>query len=310
MKNFKSYLSIGFSFVLCNFSHADLATRYEEEKAAIEAKGSIESLGAGLQSDLSKYDFIMVDGIFGDLTQGLYGDVVTFLKSEIPQSGIKVIRPSTALSIEENAAVLTNELRIQSRPKVIIAHSRGAAELFLALLKSPDLLAGDNIAKVILVQGAFSGTPVAELVSSLLNKSCSRIINPIQRAYCEFVEAHSNALKALVPIPARQIRAPLQNNMSKDDQKMFQEKVYFVKSRSSFKSVHPTLWASAAYLKREYSAFENDGLLLTLQQKVTHFGQDLGTLEADHVGLLKDSRLKPYQSRAFMKALLTEIFSE
>jgi hypothetical protein len=290
---------------------AELPARFQMEKAITKTQdGQVRDLNRSDRQALERYDFVLVDGILGDLTQSLYSDVEPYLAKQFPQSEIQVLRPSSFLGLEQNADMLARQLRSGSRPRILIAHSRGAAEVFLALLKNPELLAQENLAHVVLIQGAFSGSPVADWTAELLEKGCrdaSR--SELWTKACDFADLFSASLTGLRPNEARALRLPLQRSSSEATRAQFMKRVSFVRSQVSIGKASLPLKPSALYLGHYFDAFANDGILLTMQQRVPGFGQDLGVLEADHLELLGAGRTKSMTSAVFVRSLMSEISS-
>jgi hypothetical protein len=301
---------LGFGIVFIAFTaSATLPKRYETEMSLTEIRGqSVRNLRPVERKALEGFDFVLVDGILGDLTQSLYSEVEVFLKAQLPESQIQIIRPSSFHGLELNADALARQLRPGARPRILLAHSRGAAEVFLALLKNPDLLSEANIARVVLVQGAFSGSPVADWTADLVDRGCHRSIkSEFVTSVCDFVDLFAPSLNGLRSHSARTLRMDHQRVVGAETKAKFEERVYFVRSRVSLGKAPMALKPSALYLGHYFGAFENDGILLTIQQRVPGFGQDLGILEADHLRLLGTSRKGHKDSSVFMRSLLAEL---
>jgi pimeloyl-ACP methyl ester carboxylesterase len=308
LKRVVSLLGSGIAFIAFTAS-ATLPTRYEAEMSLTEIRGqNVRDLRPVERMALEGFDFVLVDGILGDLTQSLYAEVEVFLKAQLPGAQIQIIRPSSFLGLEDNAKALAWQLRPGKRPRIMLAHSRGAAEVFLALLKNPELLSEQNLARVVLVQGAFSGSPVADWTADLVDRGCHRTVNSkIVTSVCDFVDLFAPSLNGLRSNDARTLRTGLQRALGAETKALFQERVSFVRSRVSLGKAPMSLKPSALYLGHYYSAFDNDGILLTMQQRVPGFGQDLGILEADHLRLLGTSRKGKKDSSVFIRSLLAEL---
>jgi len=264
-------------------SNADFVSKFEEAKTAFRNQQTLKEF---TNDEIQRFDnssFIMIDGIFGDLIQNQFVLWQTFLKANLPNSDSKIIRPSSFQDILQNSKELAKELLNSShlKKKIVIAHSRGAAELFISLLSDPAIFEMANISKVILIQGAFSGTPIADLISE---DGLSLSTN--------------DSLK---------LRAALQKKLSSSDRMLFQKKVFFVRSESQAKDCPLPLKASAIYLNHFYNSYKNDCLLLSTHQRIPHLGVDLGILQADHLGLLTAPKHEPKLPLVFLTTLLREV---
>jgi len=71
--------------------------------------------------------------------------------------------------VADNADILYSEfIKIYNetqKPLVIIAHSKGAAEAILALLKYPELVRGKIVELLISINGALGGSYIASIVN-------------------------------------------------------------------------------------------------------------------------------------------------
>ena len=122
--------------------------------------------------------WVLIDGILGDFSQTLYAQMKMVLRDEVGIQSVDILRPSSVNTILENADLLARELNFIAKKHgqrlVLVAHSRGAVEVFLALLKHPNLLSQDIVAKVVLVQGAFDGSPLADFVVNNVGGICGQ----------------------------------------------------------------------------------------------------------------------------------------
>jgi|GEM_PF-6135258 len=292
-------------------SQAQLAERFRAEKVQFLGQPTaVPSFSVEERQALAAYNYIFIDGLLGDLTRDLYQQVVPYLRAQLAVE-LRVLRPSSLNSASANVAYLRNELRKSSisKPNIVIAHSAGAAELFLALLENPELFERARIEKVIFVQGAFSGSPLAEWAYSFLSRGCAEFVRKALPTPCGLASIFAKSAHSLLPEVAIGHRVPLQRKLGAADQALFQERAFFVRSRSTPSDTQMALKASSLYLKRYYNGFHNDGILLTLHQRVRGFGQDLGVLDADHLSLLGNSKNTDSAQIPFVRALLLEILA-
>lgn len=307
MNNLKSALCTFLILTLSLNSHALLEDKFQNEKDLFK-KFKISSWTPEEKELLNSYSYLFIDGILGDLTQDLYKNLIPYLESELPSTSVRVLRPSSFNNMEANAKWISLELKSKKeKPLIVVAHSRGAAELYLALLKDPSLFEQASIHKIIFVQGAFSGSPLAEWVTTLLQKTCPTKSPSQTSEVCSFAKLFEQSAQSLNPYTAIEIRSRYQKNLKDTAKLHFQNNVYFVRSQSSSKTTTMPLKASHAYLKRYYNGFYNDGILLTSHQRIKGMGQDLGILEADHLSLLGSNKDSPEESILFFRALMAQL---
>jgi len=225
---------------------------------------------------------LLVDGILGDVVQSTFNGMQDqWIKTGRGQA--RILRPSSFASWDENAEEIASELSAELEQSsehdnhphpgvVLMAHSRGAAELLLTLLKNPTLLKHPALKKVILIQGAFYGSPLADWVN---NKASSWPIGD------ELLTPLKPALLSLTQPEARARMARATGECPEDMRPLFMQKVAFVRASQTLEKTRTMLMPGSLYLKLFFGA-ETDGILLTEEQIVPGFGQDWGVLQGDH----------------------------
>ncbi len=255
------------------------------------------SLASDNQSWAASAGWVLIDGMLGEWSSSLYEHVLPVLRHEAGVLDVEVLRPSSLAPMDVNAERLAVLLQKTSRnwrkPLVVVAHSRGAAEMLLALIRHPELIESARIESVILVQGAFIGSPLASFVEDRLG----RLLGPLR-----------DAVRTLVPEQALQLHLQARRLLTPKQRSLIASKVFFVRSRARGAPARTALRAGGLYLDLFHG--ENDGVLLTSQQRVPKLGQDLGILEGDHFELL-GATARPTSSegaeiapQAFMRALI------
>lgn len=113
--------------------------------------------------------FLFVSGQFGNSIPRLFSPIIDqLMASGVPKKNLLAIRPDSGLSVQENVALIAKKIAqfLKSVPKdawvTSISHSRGARELWEACVTSEFDLS--RIDRPIFVQGAFQGTPLADLI--------------------------------------------------------------------------------------------------------------------------------------------------
>lgn len=299
-----------------NFSFANLKNRYEVE---VYRQSNPQTQSAHLPKKivtaLSGKSFLLIDGMFGDLAEKIYEkDFVPFLKSELHTNDVYVVRPASNNSMDQNARYLAAEIKLMSyrfqkqntlKPLIVIAHSRGAAEMLVTLMLYPELIHLAHIEQVILVEGAFNGSPIADWAVNILKPKCLKpTMIPVLKETCDFYN-DLDSLQTMIPYRAIELRQSLERSLGQETRNLLQSKVSFVRGQSDFKSTWLPLVPSQIYLSQFYGP--NDGVLLTEDQYVPGLGLDLGILNVDHLRLLKSSKKRPLQHIIVLRSVISEL---
>lgn len=107
---------------------------------------------------------------------------IEFLRNQYQIDDIETFMPSSLKTIWDNAERLKDVifnlyLRNRNKKIIIFAHSKGGAEALMSLLRFPEILKSDVIAKVIIFQGCINGTA---LVDILTNHRETHILSPLK----------------------------------------------------------------------------------------------------------------------------------
>ncbi|MEO6459201.1 MAG: hypothetical protein ABIO95_02020, partial [Bdellovibrionota bacterium] len=189
-----------------------------------------------LQEKAAGFQWVLVDGIFGDALSEGSSDFQNVLEKEVGASNIEVIRPSSLDSIQENAEFLDGYFSLLSRkgpPLMIVAHSRGALSTLLALAANPELVESGRIAGAVYIQGAFAGSPLAEYVDSKVHGLCNLFAIKSLNATCEVYEAFAPSIETLKPEIVRKELGLEFSKLSSQQLGNLSSKSFFVKSKVS-----------------------------------------------------------------------------
>ncbi len=122
---------------------------------------------------MKKYHFVFVGGMFSEIQRMLPEHMRFKLRfiEDCYQASYQSVWPSSFQSIPANAQLLHQQVveayENYSKPLIIFAHSKGAAEVLHLLLNHPELVAEKKVARVILLQPALKGSRwVQELLES------------------------------------------------------------------------------------------------------------------------------------------------
>lgn len=292
-----------------------LQDRLQQELASVNlnpAMGApaVPALSPSLISEVGRHTVVFVEGFLNESHQGMpWDDAKTnfsvnmeTLSSDFQTPDFIKIAPPSMQAVSDNADWLIDQLNSvyathHQHPLLIIAHSKGAAETLLAALRHPDLLVNGMIERIVLVQGAIGGSPLAELASEtrflgLSNWAGLRSLRPAAiRALFETERERFTQMET----PATQI--------------LVNRHVYYVRSSQRPPEVVRRLVPGNYYLSRV--AGDNDGAIVTADEQLQGIGQDLGVLDADHADLVAAPALSnspDAYKRAFTRALFRQLF--
>lgn len=240
--------------------------------------------------------FLFVAGFLNEGIPGYFHDNLEVVTEEAGAVGSCLFPPSAGDLLADAAQIrdaVTASHAADGRAVVLVGHSKGGAAALLAVLRFPELVLSGKVDRVVSIQGAIGGSPVAD---SLLRE----------------VPLPFRGLEALAPARARALfgvaLTEARSRLSPEDLIRLSSRVFYVRSQETVSGVAPELAVTATVLSRLGA---NDGLLLERDMMLDGFGVDLGVLRADHAALTVASPLANSTSRerrAFTRALLGEIF--
>jgi hypothetical protein len=118
------------------------------------------AFGAAQAAELRRHRVLLVPGYFSDIDPAYFADQLRWLDS------LGVEREKVAVgarqSVANNAPVVAAAIRGSAKPVILITHSKGSVDALEALLAEPPLQA--KVKGWISLQGAFLGTPVADML--------------------------------------------------------------------------------------------------------------------------------------------------
>jgi hypothetical protein len=191
--------------------------------------------------------------------------------------------------------------RGEKQPLILVGHSKGAAETLDAVLSHPDLMVNGIVEKVILIDGAINGSPVATGVMS----------QPELRLFSKPIR---DGLIALEPVKMRTLFngkiAALKAKLTPDQYADFSGRIFYVRGHSTDAGTAPVIKLTHSYLDHQGSG-DNDGLVLVEDQKRDDIGVDLGVMDTDHGGLTCGQPMTYVtgeQRKAFTRALFEILY--
>jgi hypothetical protein len=311
---------------------ADLKSRFESElRVATHLQEIKESL--------KNRHVVFVAGFLNEgLGDRYFRDLVRYLTGELglPSNQVTVLPNPSKNSVELNAANLVQDLAKAyeaggKKPLLVIPHSKGSPEAGLAgawLAKenvkhfTSKENPGAMIDKIISVQGAFQGSPLADKFQGVCPEALAGHL------VCDGLLSMKQA--SMRDLFQKELTELLKN---RDAAHVFSEHLFYVRSyRETKSSVAPILKATTLSLEQDHSS--NDGILLALDQSIApvtqpkgksiSFGTDLTggvdrELDADHTsffctndaGDIKSVSVDtPEYREAFFRALIIEAYIE
>lgn len=285
----------------------------------LEQKWTYEKVNLNLRDnpDLLKGTHVLfVAGIMNELASlisSYYRDNME--SAQALGATVSYFGPASQNAIPENADILYKKiisLSYQTQKKlIVVGHSKGGAELFYAILKHPDLFSRDIVDKVILIQPALGGSPLAASACGWCIDLLSTITKPnlealtIEKSKNNFDIAFgffNNALKKI-----SRSDNPEDMNLLKS---AISNRIFYVRSEQEYNNLSFGVKIVLGICRNNLNEHgKNDGLLLVDAQMDPRIGIDLGILKADHIGLTVStvSNITRKDRQAFTRALFHHV---
>src|SRR5262249_49037703 len=154
--------------------------------------------------------FLFVGGFLNEGIPGYFTDALEVVRQEVgAESG--VLDPSSSSSLSNDAELIRKTVlesyANDGRPVVLVGHSKGGAGVLLAAMRWPELVLSGTVDRVISIQGAIGGSPVADSIAGA---------GPVRA-----LPVHFRGLESLQTGASRQLfakaLADLQAKLSPDD---------------------------------------------------------------------------------------------
>ncbi len=219
-------------------------------------------------------DVLFVGGIFNECALGVVEYFGTFRRIvHAPE----FFWPSSRQSVPETVRALHRKIRAHEGSLMLVAHSKGAAEALILVLQHPELLRTGRIHRLLLIQGAFGGSPLARA-------SCFGLMTPLRFFFRE----------VLVSMEPENTRTLLQEayksfvaQTSGSERENFSKKIFYLRSAIEADELSSALLPIWRLCGDQLSHLgQHDGILLTEEEKFDAIGQDLGVVQFDHFDLV------------------------
>lgn len=285
----------------------------------LEQKWDYEKVNPSMlqNSDLLKgVHVLFVAGIMNELASlisSYYSDNMESVQAL--GATVSYFGPASQNAIPENADILYKKivsLSYQTQKKlIVVGHSKGGAELFYTILKHPDLFSRHLVDRVILIQAAIGGSPLAtstcgwcrDLISTVVASNLETLTvyegkNNFNIAFGLF----NNALKRISKSDNPENILLLKSAISK--------RIFYVRSQQEQNNLSFVFKFFLGICRNNLNEYgKNDGLLLVDAQMDPRLGIDLGILKADHIGLTVStvSNMTRHDRQAFTRALFHHV---
>jgi len=222
--------------------------------------------------------------------------------------------PPSEYAIPQNAFLLLQkikELHQKTKKKlVVIGHSKGGAELLYTILKYPELMTQNIVDRVILIQPAIGGSPLAEHTCEWCIDLISTFTKPnLETLKPKVIENHFNNAFISFKHALLEHQSISVQNLKKE----ISNRIFYVRSQQNYQNLSLGINIVLKICKTNLNNYgPNDGLLLTEDQIDTRIGVDLGVLQADHIGLTVSSVSNTTREdrKAFTRALFKMIYPQ
>ncbi|OFZ05527.1 MAG: hypothetical protein A2X97_11690 [Bdellovibrionales bacterium GWA1_52_35] len=252
------------------------ADSFEEAFRAQMAAGNppvADLVSRGIELRTKK--IVFVAGVLNEVARSNFNDSRRVLKKQYGVQDSTVIFPKSFISISDNSEALYKQFLwlhfVSGKPLVILAHSKGAAETVLALLRHPDLLRDGVVEKVYALQGALNGSYIADVINGKGN----------WKYWSTFVSTRMPGLLNLGTENARKVIGGAIAEASAEERAVINGRLFFIRSvENPWQSIFYMVGTNL-YLTKNYG--ENDGVLLSQDQLLPELGTDLGVVhDIDH----------------------------
>jgi hypothetical protein len=253
--------------------------------------------------------FVMIAGIMNETIPGYFADNAKTIRKDFKQEEVRRFFPSSKVAVDENAPRINAWIRktwldFGKKPVIVLAHSKGANETLLAILKDSSLLRDGIVDRLVFIQAALGGSHIADL---LLNDDSGSwpAAQPFHWLFHDW-----KGLWSMTPARARTMFADAIAAADPADRVLLSEKLFYVRASKVRSKCSWELQAMHLFVESFWG--ESDGVMLPEDQKIDGLGTDLGLLEGDHFDLTEKGpgvvSTPASFRRAFTRALMRELF--
>jgi hypothetical protein len=252
---------------------------------------------------------IFVDGLLNEAAH-LVGNYYCDNISEIKDLGISHshIGYLSSYSVPKNADALVGDIhetyvRVKL-PIILVGHSKGGAECLYAILKNPHLLQSGIIDRVVLINPAVGGSPLADNVSKNILARCfskylgaglrsiqpensRKIFSEALEFFKQFLISKSEKFLTSSSTTSSSTSASSTSSVKNDSFKNLSDRVFYIRGAAAADDLCWGVRLVIFFCRQPLDAsVPNDGLLHVEDQMLHGFGIDLGILDSDHIDLV------------------------
>lgn len=248
---------------------------------------------------------LLVGGFLGEALKDKFLDTRRdLIRMGAAPHKVTILTPVSTLPIEENGEKLRQTFESlttagEGERIVVVGHSKGAAESLLGLLTA-DTSLRKRIAGAYFVQGAFGGSPLADLFLGDGHEVDDSMAAPYRYLLQAVLKLDpASKLEALEGYLGMKLGRGLESLKQEEASKLWEDalqnnpdgirdldgKVFYVRSYLPPQEVRTTFRIPAEYLSAYYGP--NDGVVPLRSQTLGGFGRLLGTLRSDHIALTR-----------------------
>ncbi|MFZ9594447.1 MAG: esterase/lipase family protein [Bdellovibrionia bacterium] len=274
-----------------------------------------------LRDSLREKHVLFVPGFMNEVSVGnsiYYRSNIQAAEAELGMGATYFPLPSSR-PVEENSAIIADKVneiyQREGRPVILVGHSKGGAESLHSILKYPELILDEKVDRVVLLQSAIGGSPLAtpeqpgvglRVISYLIPQGLQSLSPGAAKQL--FDEAFGGFVDRLKERFGHEGENKLKEKIDE-----VSKKVFYVRSVEE-----PQNWSWGTQIVHRVCGNDlrnhgqSDGLLLIDDQIDQRIGVDLGVIQADHIDLAVDgvfSSLSSEDRRAFTRALFASIYS-
>ncbi len=297
-------------FLICfGISESVFASDFEDDfRNFLRGKDS----SYDIKSEASRYNYVFVAGFLNEKIPFYFKDSVTVLEElDVRKDSVLIIKPPSKHTPHENLSFIKKSLaRLdQSKPLVIIAHSKGAVEMLLYALHNPAFVK-ERVQAIFLVQGAYRGSPIVDYFTGK-GYVCDQRISKTNCVFLASVRRLgqfivNDGFRSMSPVSSKLVWSRLYPNFA-EIKDQIDNKIFYIRSYQDYKRQTGLLRIFGAYLSAYFG--ENDGLVALNEQSLAWIGKTIAVIpDAGHGDFVTDAPIsaKSVSYRvAFTKALLT-----
>jgi hypothetical protein len=309
------FLALFAGFSVSASSFAGVSQEGELQRQVESQLANPVSLTAQELGTVQGKQYIFVDGFLGELFKSNFVPAVNLIQKDWQDSDTVVIRPSTRDAIWDGAESLYTQIKTirasaamnsPGKEAVIIAHSKGGAEITLMILRHPDVIAQMGITRVAIIAAPIGGTNLVDIV-----QSHSSFEDPISLYFDKMIPS----LHSFLPEVLRPVFADALSKLSIEEKITLKKSFFYVRLQMSDTDLTSPLYFGHTYMSLlHFGDGPNDGLIPTENEKLIDedgevFGTDLGVMNGDHNSLLSNSPFKKTVNyrQTFFETLIRDI---